>query len=82
MKDWKDALPAPPWLLPAPRVLAVAQVESITTPPAGSVWNNMASVIAAEARKTRGGRLVVQPYGGNAQMMEAADSGLAEYSLN
>ena len=62
--------------------IAFAQVESITTPPAGSVWNTMASVIAAEARKASGGRLVVQPYGGNAQMMEAVDSGLAEYSLN
>lgn len=61
---------------------AAAQVESITTPPTGSVWNTMASVIAAEARKAEGGRLVVQPYGGNAQMMQAVNNGLGEYSLN
>lgn len=61
---------------------ASAQVEAIATPPAGSVWNTMASVIAAEARKADGGRLVVQPYGGNSQMMQAVNDALAEYSLN
>ncbi|MGA0542604.1 TAXI family TRAP transporter solute-binding subunit [Neotabrizicola sp. VNH66] len=61
---------------------ASAQVEAIATPPAGSVWNTMASVIAAEARKADGGRLVVQPYGGNGQMMQAVNDALAEYSLN
>lgn len=61
---------------------AFAQVVSVATPPAGSVWNTMASVIAAEVRKAGGGRLVVQPYGGNAQMMQAVNDALAEYSLN
>lgn len=58
-----------------------AQVASITTPPAGSVWNTMASVIAAEAQKSEGGRLVVQAYSGNAQMLQAVDSKDAEFTL-
>lgn len=61
---------------------AQAQVQSISTPPQGSVWNTMASVIAAEARESAGLRMVVQPYGGNAQMMQAVDEALAEFSLN
>lgn len=61
---------------------AVAQVQSFSTPPQGSVWNTMASVIAGEARTSADMRLVVQPYGGNALMMQAVNDGLAEYSLN
>ncbi|EKF21010.1 TAXI family TRAP transporter solute-binding subunit [Nitratireductor pacificus] len=61
---------------------AQAQVSSISTPPQGSVWNTMASVIAGQARESAGMGLVVQPYGGNAQMMQAVNDGLAEYSLN
>ena len=59
-----------------------AQVQSFSTPPQGSVWNTMASVISGEARKSAGMRLVVQPYGGNAQMMQAVNEALAEFSLN
>ena len=59
-----------------------AQVQSFYTPPQGSVWNTMASVISGEARKSAGMRLVVQPYGGNAQMMQAVNEALAEFSLN
>ncbi|MEM8789410.1 MAG: TAXI family TRAP transporter solute-binding subunit [Pseudomonadota bacterium] len=61
---------------------ALAQVESFSTPPQGSVWNTMASVISGQARDSTGMKLVVQPYGGNAQMMQAVNEGLAEYSLN
>lgn len=61
---------------------AAAQVASIATPPQGSVWNTMASVMAAEAREGDALRMVVQPYGGNAQMMQALDGALAEFSLN
>ncbi|KAA0913959.1 TAXI family TRAP transporter solute-binding subunit [Aquicoccus porphyridii] len=61
---------------------AQAQVQSFSTPPQGSVWNTMASVISGEARKSAGMRLVVQPYGGNAQMMQAVNEALAEFSLN
>lgn len=61
---------------------ATAQVQSFSTPPQGSVWNTMASVISGEARETAGMRLVVQPYGGNAQMMQAVNDALAEFSLN
>jgi uncharacterized protein len=61
---------------------AQAQVQSFSTPPQGSVWNTMASVISGEARASADMRLVVQPYGGNAQMMQAVDEALAEYSLN
>lgn len=61
---------------------AAAQVQSIATPPQGSVWNTMASVMAAEARDGDGPRMVVQPYGGNAQMMQSLEAGLAEFSLN
>ncbi len=60
---------------------ASAEVASITTPPAGSVWNTMASVIAAEAQKSGGGRLVVQAYSGNAQMLQAVDSKDAEFTM-
>ncbi|WP_300057639.1 TAXI family TRAP transporter solute-binding subunit [Sulfitobacter sp.] len=59
-----------------------AQVQSFSTPPQGSVWNTMASVISGQARKSAGMRLVVQPYGGNAQMMQAVNEALAEFSLN
>jgi len=59
-----------------------AQVQSFSTSPQGSVWNTMASVISGEARKSAGMRLVVQPYGGNAQMMQAVNEALAEFSLN
>ena len=59
-----------------------AQVQSFSTPPQGSVWNTVASVISGEARKSAGMRLVVQPYGGNAQMMQAVNEALAEFSLN
>lgn len=61
---------------------AQAQVSSFSTPPQGSVWNTMASVISGQARETAKMRLVVQPYGGNAQMMQAVDEALAEFSLN
>ncbi|SDO74307.1 hypothetical protein SAMN05216196_10915 [Lutimaribacter pacificus] len=61
---------------------AHAQVLSFSTPPQGSVWNTMASVISGQARGSADMRLVVQPYGGNAQMMQAVDEGLAEFSLN
>ena len=61
---------------------AQAQVLSFSTPPQGSVWNTMASVISGEARASAGLRLVVQPYGGNAQMMQAVNDALAEFSLN
>lgn len=61
---------------------AQAQVQSFSTPPQGSVWNTMASVISGEARTSAGLRLVVQPYGGNAQMMQAVNDALAEFSLN
>ncbi|MCE7029417.1 TAXI family TRAP transporter solute-binding subunit [Jiella avicenniae] len=61
---------------------AHAQVSSISTPPQGSVWNTMASVIAGQARESGGMRMVVQPYGGNAQMMQSVNEGLAEFSLN
>lgn len=61
---------------------ACAQVQSFSTPPQGSVWNTMASVISGEARETAQMKLVVQPYGGNAQMMQAVNDALAEFSLN
>lgn len=61
---------------------AQAQVSSFSTPPQGSVWNTMASVISGQARDTAGLRMVVQPYGGNAQMMQAVNDALAEFSLN
>ncbi|MEM8822602.1 MAG: TAXI family TRAP transporter solute-binding subunit [Pseudomonadota bacterium] len=62
--------------------VAAAQVQSFSTPPQGSVWNTMASVISGEARESSDLRLVVQPYGGNAQMMQAVNDALAEFSLN
>lgn len=62
--------------------MAQAQVLSFSTPPQGSVWNTMASVISGQARESSELRLVVQPYGGNAQMMQAVDESLAEFSLN
>ena len=61
---------------------AQAQVLSFSTPPQGSVWNTMASVISGEARDSAGMKMVVQPYGGNAQMMQAVNDTLAEFSLN
>ncbi|MEO0359612.1 MAG: TAXI family TRAP transporter solute-binding subunit [Pseudomonadota bacterium] len=61
---------------------AEAQVSSIATPPQGSVWNTMSSVMAGQARESADLRMVVQPYGGNAQMMQAVDGALAEFSLN
>ncbi len=61
---------------------AQAQVSSFSTPPQGSVWNTMASVISGQARESAGLRMVVQPYGGNAQMMQAVNDALAEFSLN
>ena len=61
---------------------AQAQVSSFSTPPQGSVWNTMASVISAQARESSGMAMVVQPYGGNAQMMQAVNDALAEFSLN
>ncbi|PTA97706.1 MULTISPECIES: TAXI family TRAP transporter solute-binding subunit [unclassified Sulfitobacter] len=61
---------------------AQAQVLSFSTPPQGSVWNTMASVISGEARSSAGMKMVVQPYGGNAQMMQAVNDSLAEFSLN
>lgn len=61
---------------------AMAQVQSFATPPQGSVWNTMASVMSGEARNSSDLRIVVQPYGGNAQMMQAVNDALAEYSLN
>lgn len=62
--------------------MAQAQVQSFSTPPQGSVWNTMASVISGQARDGADMRLVVQPYGGNAQMMQAVNDALAEFSLN
>ena len=62
--------------------VAQAQVSSFSTPPQGSVWNTMASVISGQARESADIRMVVQPYGGNAQMMQAVDEALAEFSLN
>ncbi|MEC7298166.1 MAG: TAXI family TRAP transporter solute-binding subunit [Pseudomonadota bacterium] len=62
--------------------MASAQVSSFSTPPQGSVWNTMATVISGQARESGGGRFVVQPYGGNAQMMQAVNDKLAEFSLN
>ena len=59
-----------------------AEVMSFSTPPQGSVWNTMASVISGQARKSAGMAMVVQPYGGNAQMMQAVNDQFAEYSLN
>ncbi|MCT7374624.1 TAXI family TRAP transporter solute-binding subunit [Chelativorans salis] len=61
---------------------AAGQVSSISTPPQGSVWNTMASVMAGQARESSNMRMVVQPYGGNAQMMQALNEGIAEFSLN
>ncbi len=61
---------------------AQAQVASFSTPPQGSVWNTMASVISAQARKSADLAMVVQPYGCNAQMMQAVNDSLAEFSLN
>lgn len=61
---------------------AAAQVSSISTPPQGSVWNTMGSVIAGQVRESAGMAMVVQPYGGNAQMMQSVNEGLAEFSLN
>lgn len=61
---------------------AQAQVQSFSTPPQGSVWNTMASVISGQARDSAGMKMVVQPYGGNTQMMQAVNDMLAEYSLN
>ena len=61
---------------------ASAEVSAISTPPQGSVWNTMASVIAGQARESADMAMVVQPYGGNAQMMQSLDQGLAEFSLN
>ncbi|WP_265517314.1 TAXI family TRAP transporter solute-binding subunit [Nitratireductor luteus] len=63
-------------------VPAAAQVSSIATPPQGSVWNTMSSVIAGQARESSDLRMVVQPYGGNAQMMQALNEGIAEFALN
>ncbi|WP_244426681.1 TAXI family TRAP transporter solute-binding subunit [Sinorhizobium sojae] len=63
-------------------VPATAQVSSIATPPQGSVWNTMSSVIAGQARESSNLRMVVQPYGGNAQMMQALNEGIAEFALN
>ena len=63
-------------------VPAMAQVQSFSTPPQGSVWNTMASVISGQARASAGLKLVVQPYGGNAQMMQAVNDATAEFSLN
>lgn len=60
----------------------LAQTVSIATPPQGSVWNTMASVFASQAREHSDLNVVVQPYGGNASMMQAVQQGLAEFSLN
>lgn len=59
-----------------------AEVLSFSTPPQGSVWNTMASVISGQARQSADMSMVVQPYGGNAQMMQAVNEALAEFSLN
>lgn len=61
---------------------AEAQTISISTPPQGSVWNTMATVFASRAREDSDLALVVQPYGGNAAMMQALQQELAEFSLN
>lgn len=59
-----------------------AQVGSIATLPQGTVWNTMSSVLAGQARESSDLRLVVQPYGGNAQMLQAVNDQLAEFSLD
>jgi len=61
---------------------ALADVASVATPPTGSVWNTMASVISKEARRGSDLKFVVQPYGGNAAMMQAVQDKRAEFSLN
>lgn len=70
------------FLLASMATVASSEVSSFSTPPQGSVWNTMASVISAQARKSAGMAMVVQPYGGNAQMMQAVNDKYAEYSLN
>lgn len=61
---------------------AQAQVISFATPPQGSVWNTMASVMAATARDAAGLRVVVQPLGGNEAMLQAIAQGQAEFTLD
>ena len=61
---------------------AAAQVVSFATPPQGSVWNTMASVMAATAREAADMRVVVQPLGGNEAMLRAVEQGQAEFTLD
>ena len=61
---------------------AAAQVVSFATPPQGSVWNTMASVMAATAREAADMRVVVQPLGGNEAMLRAIEQGQAEFTLD
>ncbi|MBO6815879.1 MAG: TAXI family TRAP transporter solute-binding subunit [Rhizobiaceae bacterium] len=61
---------------------ASAQVISIATPPQGSVWNTMASVIAAQARENSGLKVTVSPVGGNEAMLRALAAGQAEFTLD
>ncbi|MEO0636804.1 MAG: TAXI family TRAP transporter solute-binding subunit [Pseudomonadota bacterium] len=61
---------------------AFAQVVSIATPPQGSVWNTMASVMAGQAREKSNLKVVVQPMAGNEAMLQALNQGRAEFTLD
>lgn len=61
---------------------AAAQVVSIATPPQGSVWNTMATVMAGQAREKSDLRVTVQPMAGNEAMLQAIDQGRAEFTLD
>lgn len=61
---------------------AVAQVVSFATPPQGSVWNTMASVMAGQARESASLKAVVQPMAGNEAMLQAINQGRAEFTLD
>ncbi|MFK7901210.1 MAG: TAXI family TRAP transporter solute-binding subunit [Nitratireductor sp.] len=61
---------------------ALADVVSIATPPQGSVWNTMASVIAGQAREKANIKAVVQPMAGNEAMLQTVNQGRAEFTLD
>ena len=62
--------------------LASAQVVSIATPPQGSVWNTMASVIAGQLREHSDLKALVQPMAGNEAMLQAVDQARSEFTLD
>lgn len=62
--------------------IASAQVVAIATPPQGSVWNTMASVMAAQARENSDLKVTVSPVGGNEAMLRAVEAGQAEFTLD